>query len=81
MAEENGLTFSVAYGLDKRQLQGCGLWWADDQHGHYSQPLEFIALRGESIVESMYTPGAVGRMHVGKVLTSIQGLERRRLGT
>ena len=77
MAEENRLTFSIAYGLEEGQLQGFDPWWADDQHGRYPQPMEFMALRGGS----MYASGPVGRMDVDEVLTSLRGRERRRLGT
>ena len=81
MAKENSLTFPIAYGLQEVQLEKFDPWWADDQHGHYPQPMEFMVLRGGTIFGSMYASGPVGRMHVDEVLTSIRGRERRRLGT
>ena len=80
MAQENGLTFPIAYGLEEGQLRGFDPWWADDQHGHYPQPMEFMVLRGGTIFGSLYASGPIGRMHVDEVLTSIRGRERRRLG-
>ena len=81
MARENGLTFPVAYGLEEGQLQGFDAWWADDHHGCYPQPMEFLVLREGTIFGSVYGSGPVGRMHVDEVLNSIRGRERRRLGT
>ena len=79
MAQENSLTFRIAYGLTDVLLQGFDPWWADDHHGHYPQPMEFMVLRGGTIFGSMYASGPVGRMHVDEVLTSIRGREQRRL--
>ena len=81
MAHENGLTLPIAFGLEDEQLQGFDPWWADDQHGHYPQPMEFMVLRGGTIFGSMYASGPVGRMGVDEVLTSLRGRERRRLGS
>ena len=81
MARENGLTFPVAYGLEEGQLQGFDSWWADDHHGRYPQPMEFLVLREGTIFGSVYGSGPVGRMHVDEVLNSIRTRERRRLGT
>ena len=79
MAEENGLTFPIAYGLDEAQITEFDSWWADDQHGHYPQPMEFLVLRGGTLFGSLYASGPIGRMHVNEVLTSIRGRESRRL--
>ena len=81
MAQEYGLTFPVAYRLEEGQLQGFDPWWADDRHGRYPQPMEFLVLREGTIFGSVYGSGPVGRMYVDEVLTSIRGRERRRLGT
>ena len=81
MAQENGLTFPIAYGLEEGQLQEFDPWWADDRHGRYPQPMEFMVLREGTIFGSIYGSGPVGRMHVDEVLNSIRGRERRRLET
>ena len=80
MAQENGLTFPIAYGLEEVQLHGFDPWWADDQHGHYPQPMEFLVVHGGTIFGSMYASGPVGRMQVDEVLSTIKNRERRRLG-
>lgn len=79
MAQKNGLTFPIAYGLSARQLEEFDPWWADDLHGHYPQPMEFLILRGGTIFGSMYASGPIGRMDVNEVLTAIRVRERRRL--
>lgn len=80
MAHENGLTLPIAYGLEEALLQKFDPWWAEDHHGHYPQPMEFMVLRGGTIFGSMYASGPVGRMQVDEVLASLRGRERRRLG-
>ncbi len=79
MAQKHGLTFPIAYGLTATQLEEFDPWWADDNHGHYPQPMEFLVLRGGTIFGSLYASGPIGRMDVDEVLTSIRGRERRRL--
>ena len=79
MAKEQALSFPIAYGLTQEQLEEYGPWWADDHHGKYPQPMEFLVLRGGTIFGSMYASGPIGRMDVAEVLTSIRGRERRRL--
>ena len=81
MAKKDGLTIPIEYALKETQVQGFDPWWADDQHGHYLQPMEFMVLRGGTIFGSIYASGTVGRMAVDEVLTSLRGRERRRLGT
>ena len=79
MAEENGLTFPIGYGLAPSQLKEFYSWWADDHHGHYPQPMEFLVIRGGTIFGSLYASGPIGRMDVNEVLVSIKGRERRRI--
>ena len=79
MAKEQALSFPIAYGLTLEQLEEYDPWWADDHHGKYPQPMEFLVLRGGTIFGSMYASGPIGRMDVEEVLASIRGRERRRL--
>lgn len=79
MAEENGLTMPIAYGVTDEQVAGFDPWLADDNHGHYHQPMEFLITRGGSIFGSMYATGPIGRMLVDEVIFSVTGRERRRL--
>lgn len=78
-ARANQFTFPIAYGLSEVQLEEFDPWWADDHHGHYPQPMEFLILRGGTIFGSLYASGPIGRMDVEEVLTSIRGREHRRL--
>jgi peroxiredoxin len=79
IARDNGLTYPIAYGVTPAQLADFDPWWADDHHGHYPQPLEFMVLRGGTLFGTLYASGPVGRMHVDEVITSITNRERRRL--
>ncbi len=79
MAEENGLTMPVGYGVTDDQLAAFDPWYGDDHHGHYIQPMEFLVTRGGSIFGAMYATGPIGRMMVDEVLFSVRGRERRRL--
>jgi len=79
LASENRYTFPIGYGLTEAQLEDFDPWWADDHHGRYPQPMEFLVLRGGTLFGSLYASGPIGRMDVEEVLTSIRGRERRRL--
>ena len=74
-----GLTFPVAYGARKEDSDAIGAWWAEDQHGGYIQPSEFLLGRGGAVLGSIYASGPVGRMRAGEALRLIQNRERRRL--
>ena len=37
-----GLTFPVGYGATKDDSDAMDSWWAEDQHGEYIQPSEFL---------------------------------------
>ncbi|MDA1189488.1 MAG: redoxin domain-containing protein [Chloroflexi bacterium] len=79
VAESHGITFPIAYGVTGEQIAGLDPWWADDHHGYYPQPMEFLILRGGTLFGTLYASGPVGRMHVDEVLTSIRGREKTRL--
>lgn len=79
MAEENGLTMPIAYGITDEQVAEFDPWFGDDHHGHYLQPMEFLLTRGGNVFGSMYATGPIGRMLVEEVIVSITGRERRRL--
>ncbi len=74
-----GLSFPVAYGATKDDCDAMGSWWAEDQHGGYIQPSEFLLGRGGTVLGSMYASGPVGRMGADEAVRQIQGRERRRL--
>lgn len=79
MAEKNGLTFPIAYGLKEEDVAAFHPLPNEDHHGRYLQPMEFMILRNGTIFGSMYASGPVGRMGVEEVLNSIKSRERRRL--
>ena len=74
-----GLTYPVAYGLTDADLAEFGPWFGDDNHGHYTQPMELLVLRGGTIFGAMYASGPIGRMGVDEVLNAVRGRDRRRL--
>ena len=79
MVEGIGLTYPVAYGVTDDDVAELDPWFADDNHGHYIQPMELLVLRGGTIFGAMYASGPIGRMAVDEVLNSVRGRERRRL--
>ena len=79
MAQEEGLTIPLAYGITEDDVLGLDPWWAEDHHGRYLQPMEFLILGDGSTAGSMYSSGPIGRMGVEQVLISMQGRERRRI--
>lgn len=79
MIKEKGITFPVAYGVTKQDIEAMDPWWTEDQHGLYVQPLELLVLHGGTVFGSIYASGPVGRMDVEEVLNSVRSRERRRL--
>ena len=79
MAREVGLTFPIAYAVTETDVGGLDPWWAEDNHGRYLQPMEFLVLRHGIVFGSLYASGPIGRMDVDEVLFSVRGRERRRL--
>ncbi|MEK7874552.1 MAG: hypothetical protein AAB502_11940 [Chloroflexota bacterium] len=79
MARETGLSLPIAFGVGEPQVSEFDPWWADDHHGHYIQPMEFLVVRGGVVFGSMYASGPVGRMSVDEVVAAIRSRERRRL--
>ncbi len=75
---EQGFSFPIAYGVTIKEGEGFGAWKAEDNHGIYLQPTEFLLGRGGVVLGSMYASGPVGRMGADEALTSITNRERRR---
>ena len=74
-----GLSFPIAYGVTIEAGKGFGAWIAEDNHGIYLQPTEFLLGRGGVVLGSMYASGPVGRMGVDEAIRQITGRERRRI--
>ena len=77
MAQEEGLTFPVAYGVTQDTVAPLSPWWTEDnRHGRYLQPMEFL-VRRDTILGSMYASGPIGRMDVEQALAFIRSREQR----
>ena len=72
------LIFPISYGVTIEEGKGFGAWIAEDHHGIYLQPTEFLLGRGGVVLGAMYASGPVGRMGADEALTSITNRERRR---
>ena len=77
MAEEEGLSIPIAYGVTPESVEALGPWWTqDDRHGRYLQPMEFLLRRG-IVLGSLYASGPIGRMDVEEATVFIRNRERR----
>ena len=77
MAQEEGFTFPIAYGVTPESVAALAPWWTEDnRHGRYLQPMEFL-LRHTTVLGSMYASGPIGRMDVEQALAFIRSRERR----
>ena len=78
MAEDEGLTFPIAYGITEESVKALAPWWTEDRaHGRYLQPMEFLVRRGV-VFGSMYASGPIGRMGVRQAMALIKYRESRR---
>ena len=78
MAEEEGLTFPIAYGVNEESVGPLAPWWAEDKRrGRYLQPMEFLLRRG-IVFGSMYASGPIGRMGVRQAMAFIKYRESRK---
>ena len=73
-----GFTFPIAHSVTMEESETFGAWRAEDNHGIYIQPTEFLLGRGGVVLGSIYASGPVGRMGADEALTSITNRERRR---
>ena len=77
MAQEEGITFPIAYGVTQESVASLAPWWTEDnRHGRYLQPMEFL-VRHSTVLGSMYASGPIGRMDVEQVMAFISSRERR----
>ncbi len=77
MAEEEGLTFPIAYGVTEESVAPLAPWWTEDKlHGRYLQPMEFLVRHGV-VFGSMYASGPIGRMGVRQAMALIKYRESR----
>jgi peroxiredoxin len=78
LAEANGFTMPLAYGLTPEDVAPYDPWWGHDEHGTYIQPTEMLVLPDGTIHSSMYGSGSLGRMPVEGVLFAVRNREERR---
>ncbi len=77
MAESEGLTFPIAFGITPESIEVLAPWWTEnDSHGRFLQPMEFLVSRG-FVLGSMYASGPIGRMDIEQVTMFIRNRERR----
>ena len=78
MAEEEGITFPIAYGVTPESIGALyPLWGEEKGYGHTVEPMEFLVRRG-FVIGSMYASGPVGRMDVTQLIHFIKLRERSR---
>ena len=78
MADKSGVTFPMAYGVTKEDVDLLGSWWSQDRGG-YIQPTEFLLGRGGTVLGAMYASGPVGRISPDEAVHFIESRERARL--
>ena len=77
MAEEDGLTFPIAYGVGEEAIAPLApMWTHSDRLGTFFQPMEFIVREG-TVIASMYASGPIGRMDVAHAASYIRMHEDR----
>lgn len=77
MAEEEGLSFPIAYGVTEKRVGPLAPWWTEDNvHGRHLQPMEFL-VRRDIVIGSMYASGPIGRMDVEEAMAFIKYREAR----
>ena len=78
MAEEDGLTFPIAYGVTQESIGALGpLWHEEKGYGRCVEPMEFL-VRGSHVIGSMYASGPIGRMDVEQLISFIRSREASR---
>ena len=81
MAEEEGITFPIAYGVTPESIGPLAPLWGEEKgYGHTVEPMEFLVRRG-FVIGSMYTSGPVGRMDVTHLIHFIKLREKSRQRT
>jgi peroxiredoxin len=69
------LSFPIAYGLTKGQVDCVGAWW--DQRRGFVQPSEFILDNKGIVLSATYSTGPVGRLDAADALSLVKILKAR----
>ena len=78
MAEEEGITFPIAYGVTEESIGALAPLWGEEKgYGECVEPMEFL-VRRNFVIGSMYASGPVGRMDVAQLIHFIKLRERSR---
>ena len=78
MAEEEGITFPMAYGVTPESIGPLAPLWGEEKgYGPTVEPMEFLVRRG-FVIGSMYASGPVGRMDVTQLIHFIKLREKSR---
>ena len=78
MAEEDGLTFPISYGVTEESVGPLAPMWAElKDYGRFVEPMEFLVRRNTGI-GSMYASGPIGRIDVAQLIHFIKLRDKSR---
>ena len=68
MAQENSLSFPVAFGMTASVISALDTWTGERESGTYCQPAEFVLRPGGEVIASMYATTQLGRMKPHEIM-------------
>ena len=78
MAEEEGLSFPIAYGVTEESVGPLAPMWVElKDYGRFVEPMEFL-VRRNTVIGSMYASGPIGRMDVTQLIDFIKLRDKSR---
>ena len=78
MAEQEGITFPLAYGVTPESIGPLYPLWGEEKGlGKFVEPMEFL-VRGNFVIGAMYASGPIGRMDVDQLVHFIKLREKTR---
>ena len=78
MAEEEGITFPLAYGVTQDSIGPLHPLWGEEKgYGKCVEPMEFL-VRHNFVIGSMYASGPIGRMDADQLIHFIKLREKTR---
>ncbi len=72
MAQENSLSFPVAFGMTASDIAALDTWTGDRESGPFCQPAEFVLRPGGEVIASIYATAQLGRMKPREVIEFIK---------
>ena len=78
MAEEEGLSFAIAFGVTEESVGSLAPVWVElKDYGRFVEPMEFL-VRRNTVIGSMYASRPIGRMDVTQLIDFIKLREKSR---